>query len=62
MLERPRRQQLHTMQFPCAREAMDWVNNKCQEGVHLQVLVCGSIRLIGVVMWQLQLNADNLYN
>ena len=40
----------HTIQFPCA------------EGVHLQVLVCGSIRLIGAVMWQLQLNADNLYN
>ena len=51
-----------TMQFSCVRHTMDWISNKGQEGVHLQVLVCGSFRLIGAVMWNLKLSADNLYS
>ena len=51
-----------TMQFSCVRHAMDWISNKGQEGVHLQVLACGSFRLIGAVMWNLKLSADNLYS
>jgi len=51
-----------TLKFSCVRQAMDWIDRKAGgEFAHIQVLVCGSIRLMGAVMWRLGLNADNLY-
>lgn len=40
-----------TLVFHCVSDAIKWVETIREEkGVHLQVLVCGSLRFVGVTM------------
>ena len=47
--------------LPSVEEAAQWLSSSGERsGVHLQVLVCGSLHLVGAVMATLNLTADNL--
>ena len=51
-----------TVIHPSVEEATQWLSSyREREGLHLQVLVCGSLHLVGAVMATLNLTADNLY-
>lgn len=48
--------------LPSVEDATQWVNDYMERsGLHLQVLVCGSLHLVGAVMATLNVTADNLY-
>ena len=44
-------------------DAVQWLNDYRERSpeLHLQVLVCGSLHLVGAVMATLSITADNLY-
>ena len=51
-----------TAVLPSVKDTAQWLNrSRERSGVHLQVLVCGSVSLVGVVMASLNLTADDLY-
>ena len=51
-----------TMALPSVEDATQWLNDyREKSGLHLQVLVCGSLHLVGAVMATLSVTADNLY-
>lgn len=51
-----------TVVLPSVEEATQWLGSyRDREGLHLQVLTCGSLHLVGAVMATLNLTADNLY-
>ena len=48
--------------LPSVEDTARWLSSSMERsGLHLQVLVCGSVSLVGVVMATLNLTADNLY-
>lgn len=51
-----------TIVLPSVRDAAQWLGSyKERTGLHVQVLVCGSLHLVGAVMATLNLTADNLH-
>lgn len=50
-----------TTVLPSVEDAMQWIDSYGERsGTHVQVLVCGSLHLVGVVMATLKLTVDNL--
>ena len=51
-----------TAVLPSVEDTAQWLSSSRERsGAHLQVLVCGSVRLVGVVMASLNLTTDDLY-
>ena len=51
-----------TVVLRSVEDATQWLNSYREtSGLHLQILVCGSLHLVGAVMATLNLTANNLY-
>ena len=51
----------HTKVFTCISEATEWIGGVRDQRVHVQVLVCGSLHLVGGVMKIIGCTAEKLF-
>lgn len=47
--------------FTCISEAIEWIGGVKDQQIHVQVLVCGSLHLVGGVMKLIGCTAEKLY-
>ena len=50
-----------TKVFTCISEAIEWINGVRDQQVHVHLMVCGSLHLVGGVMKLIGCTAEKLY-